>query len=301
VRRFVLIVVTLTFATALPACLVRAGGASGGKPKIVAAENVWGSIAAQLGGDRVEVTSIIDNPNADPHDYEPTAADARSMATATFVIVNGVGYDTWADRLIAANPVSGRDVLDVGRLVGVPAGGNPHLWYSPPDVQHVIDAITAEFQKLDPTNVSYFDEQRSSFDTDGLADYHRLISDIRAKYAGTPVGASESIFALMAPELGLDLLTPTSFLTAISQGTEPTAADKATIDSQIRSGRIEVYVYNRQNATPDIQRQIEEANVAGIPVATMTETLVPAGATFQAWQVEQLQDLAAALTQAAGP
>jgi zinc/manganese transport system substrate-binding protein len=105
----------------------------------------------------------------------------------------------------------------------------------------------------------------------------------------------------MAPELGLDLITPRSFLTAISQGTEPTAADKATIDSQIRSGEIEVYVYNSQNATPDIQRQIEEANVAGIPVATMTETLVPAGATFQAWQVEQLQDLAAALAQAAGP
>jgi zinc/manganese transport system substrate-binding protein len=301
VRRFVLIVVTLTVATTLPSCLIRTGGASGGKPKIVAAENFWGSIAAQLGGDRVEVASIIDNPNADPHDYEPTTADARSMATATLVIVNGVGYDPWADRLIAANPVSGRDVLDVGELVGVPIGGNPHRWYSPPDVQQVIDAISAEFQKLDPASASYFDEQRSSFDTDGLADYHRLISDIRAKYAGTPVGASESIFALMAPELGLDLITPRSFLTAISQGTEPTAADKATIDSQIRSGEIEVYVYNSQNATPDIQRQIDEANAAGIPVATMTETLVPAGATFQAWQVAQLQDLAAALAQATGP
>src|ERR1043166_3384200 len=92
--------------------------------RVVAAENFWGSIAAQLGGDRVQVTSVIDNPNADPHDYEPTAADARSIAAARFVIVNGIGYDPWADRLLAANPVTGRDVLDVGKLVGIAVGGN---------------------------------------------------------------------------------------------------------------------------------------------------------------------------------
>src|SRR5438552_2033991 len=231
---------------------------SDGRPSVVAAENVWGSIAAQLGGDRVDVTSIINNPNADPHDYEPTTADARSMASASFVIVNGIGYDPWAGRLLSANPVPGRGVLDVGTLVGVPAGGNPHRWYSPPDVQRVIDAVTARYRKLDPNGAGYFDAQRSSLETKGLADYHRLISDIRTRYAGTPVGASESIFALMAPALGLDLRTPPPFLAAISQGTEPTAADKAAIDHQIHSGEITVYVYNSQNATPDIQRQIEE-------------------------------------------
>ena len=115
-----------------------------------------------------------------------------------------------------------------------------------------------------------------------------------------PVGASESMFALMAPALGLDLLTPPSFLTAISEGTDPTAADKAAVDQQIRYRQIKVYVYNSQNATPDIQRQIEEARSAGIPVATITETLVPAGASFQAWQVGELRGLAAALAQAAG-
>ena len=114
------------------------------------------------------------------------------------------------------------------------------------------------------------------------------------------MGASESIFALMAPPLGLDLLTPPSFLTAISEGTEPTAADKATIDRQIRSGEIKVYVYNSQNATPDIQRQIDESRSAGIPVATITETLVPASASFEAWQVRELQGLSAALAQATG-
>ena len=140
----------------------------------------------------------------------------------------------------------------------------------------------------------------SSFETKGLAQYQHLITDIRATYAGTPVGASESIFALMAPSLGLDLITPPSFLTAITEGTEPTAADKATIDHQIASHEIKVYVYNIQNATPDVQRQIEEAKAAGIPISTITETLVPATATFQAWQVAQLKALAEALHEATG-
>src|SRR5436190_15248464 len=163
-----------------------------------------------------------------------------------------------------------------------------------------IDAVTSEYKKLDPADASYFDHQRSTFQTTGLAQYHALISEIKTKYAGTPVGASESIFALMAPALGLDLLTPPTFLTAISEGTEPTAADKSTIDHQISSHEIEVYVYNSQNATPDIQRQIDEAKAANIPITTITETLFPAGATFQAWQVAQLQALATALHEATG-
>jgi len=153
---------------------------------------------------------------------------------------------------------------------------------------------------IDPADASYFDHQRSTFQATGLAQYHALISEIEAKYGGTPVGASESIFALMAPALGLNLITPPSFLTAISEGSEPTAADKATIDHQISSHEIEVYVYNSQNATPDIQRQIDEATGANIPITTITETLFPAGATFQAWQVAQLRTLAAALHEATG-
>jgi zinc/manganese transport system substrate-binding protein len=285
----------------LSGCVVGASGTTGRGPvQVVAAENVWGSIAAQLGGNRVQVTSIISNPNADPHDYEPTAADARSMASAGFVIVNGIGYDPWAQKLLAANPVPGREVLDVGALTGVPAGGNPHRWYSPPDVQRVIDAITAGFEKLDPKDHAYFEQRRSRFETTGLAEYHRLITDVHARYAGVPVGASESIFAPVAQALGLNLITPPSFLSAISEGTEPTAGDKATIDRQIQSREIKVYVYNSQNATPDVQRQIDEARRAGIPIATITETLVPADAPFQVWQARQLRALAAALAQATG-
>jgi zinc/manganese transport system substrate-binding protein len=291
---------SILLAVAATACSSGSQASPGGKPTVVAAEDFWGSIAAQLGGDHVTVTSIITNPNADPHDYEPTTEDARSIATARFVIENGIGYDPWTQKLLSANPQQGRAVLDVGKLVGVPVGGNPHQWYSPESVQRVIDAITAEYKKLDPADATAFDQQRSTFENQGLAEYHQVIADIRKKYAGTPVGASESIFEALAPALGLDVITPPSFLTAISEGTDPTAADKATIDEQISSHKIEVYVYNRQNATPDVQLQIEEAKKQGIPVTTITETLVPAGATFQAWQVSQLRALEAALAQATG-
>jgi zinc/manganese transport system substrate-binding protein len=268
--------------------------------RVVAAENFWGSIAAQLGGSRVQVASVITNPATDPHDYEPSAADARTMAGAQVAIVNGIGYDSWADKLIAANPVHGRVVLKVGDLVGIKPGGNPHRWYSPTDVRSVIDEIVADYTKLDPKDAAYFDQQRTTFETHGLARYTQLIATIKRKYHGVDVGASESIFAPLAQALGLHLLTPYSFLKAISEGTDPTASDKTTIDRQIATHQVKVWIFNSQNSTPDVQRITDAAREEGIPVTTITETLTPASASFQSWQVRQLQALAAALAKATG-
>jgi zinc/manganese transport system substrate-binding protein len=267
---------------------------------VVATTNAWGSIAAQLGGSWVHEISIITNPDTDPHDYEPTPADARTIAGAQVVVSNGIGYDPWADKLLAANPVSGRRVLNVGELVGVPAGGNPHRWYSPSDVRRVVDALTADYHAADPADASYFDTQKQQFLTQGLARYTGLIADIRARYAGTPVGASESIFSPLAEALGLNVITPPSFLTAISEGAEVSAADKVAIDQQIATKAIKVYVVNSQNSTPDIAAQVAACKRQGIPVTAVTETLSPATATFQDWQADQLTSLRAALHQASG-
>ena len=223
----------LSISVVLSALVLTAATSGGSGVQVVAAENFWGSIAAQLGGNRVHVTSVITSPATDPHDYEPTAADARTMAGAQLAIVNGIGYDPWADKLIAANPVSGRVVLTVGDLVGVKPGGNPHRWYSPGDVQKVIAQIVRDYTKLDPKGGAYYKQQTARFETRGLARYKRLIAMIKRKYHGVPVGASESIFALLAPALGLKLVTPARFLKAISEGTDPTAADKTTVDRQI--------------------------------------------------------------------
>lgn len=276
-------------------------GSGGGKVvQVVAAENFWGSIASQLGGGHVKVTSIINNPDADPHDYEPTAADARTVAGAQYTIVNGIGYDAWAGKLLAAGAGSGRTDLNVGDLVGVKAGGNPHRWYSPADVHTVIERITADYKKLDPADSADFDTLKNTFETRTLGSYNRLVSQIRSKYAGTPIGASESIVSPLADGLGLKMLTPYSFLSAVSEGSDPTARDKALIDRQIKERQIKVYVYNSQNATPDVQQQVKEAKAAGIQVATVTETLTPAGASFQDWQVRELTGLQQALARATG-
>jgi zinc/manganese transport system substrate-binding protein len=262
---------------------------------VVAAENTWGSIAAQLGGTRVQVTSIVHNPATDPHDYEPTALDARTFAGAQLAIVNGVGYDPWAPKLIAANPVSGRVVLTVGDIVGVKPGGNPHRWYSPSNVRTVVATITNAYVKLDPKDASYFRAQKTRFLTKGLAQYNSLIATIKRRFGGTPVGASESIFAPLAQALGLRLVTPYSFLKAISEGTEPTAADVTTIDRQIAKRQIKVWVFNSQNSTPDVARLTAAARKKHIVVTTITETPTPANATFQQWQVRQLKALLLAL------
>jgi zinc/manganese transport system substrate-binding protein len=276
------------------------GNTSTGPVRVVAAENFWGSIVAQLGGTHVTVTNIVNSPDADPHDYEATPADGRAVALAQLVLVNGVGYDTWATKLVAANPEPGRKVLTVGTLVGVPDGGNPHRWYSPADVAAVIDEVTKDLIALDPDHTADFTRQKEAFQTTGLSAYKGVISEIKTRYAGTPVGASESIFALLAPALGLDLVTPPGFLKAISEGTDPTAADKATVDRQIATKKIKAYVYNSQNATPDVQRQVDAARAKGIPVTTITETMTPAGATFQQWQTAQLVALRDALARATG-
>ena len=277
-----------------------AAGSSSGKLQVVAAENFWGSIASQLGGSKVAVHSIIVNPDTDPHSYEPKASDGVVLAKSQMAIVNGIGYDAWASKLIAANPSSSRKVLDVGDLLGLVEGDNPHQWYSPSSVHRVINQIVADYKQLDPNDSAYFDQQRTKFETHGLAEYNKMIATIRARYAGVPVGYSESIFQPLGEALGLKLLTPYSFAKAISEGTDVSAADKQTVDTQAQTRLIRVWVYNSQNATPDVQRVNQLARAAKIPITTITETLSPASATFEQWQVAQLQSLQQALHQATG-
>lgn len=270
-------------------------GIAGSKVQVVAAENFWGSLAAQIGGERAHVTSIISNPDTDPHAYEATPSDARLMARAAYVIVNGAGYDPWATKLLGANPVSGRIVLTIGDLFGKKDGDNPHMWYSPPYVDGVVDRIASDLARIDAAGASYFEQQGTAYRTVALNGYHDTINTIKQKYAGTKIGASESIVSYLADGLGLDLITPYNYLKAISAGTDPSALDKARVESQIANREINVFVFNSQNSTPDVQSLVSQARGRGIPVTTVTETLAPANATFQDWQTGQLKNLLTAL------
>src|SRR5229473_7840161 len=294
--------VMLLLLLTLAACGTTFQTASGssGPVQVVAAENFWGNIAAQVGGSHVHVTSIIVDPNADPHSYEPTAADARTVVQAQYIIVNGAGYDPWADKLLQANPVNGRKELNVGDFNGKHEGDNPHMWYNPDYVTAVANKIRDDLKALDPTDAATFDHSAQTFLTTGLQRYHDLIADIKAKYSGTPVGATESIFSYLAPALGLNLITPYSYLKAVSESTDISAADQATVEQQITQKQIKVLIYNSQNTPNNIQALINRARANHIPVATITETLTPATASFQDWQSSQLQGIQSALAQATG-
>jgi zinc/manganese transport system substrate-binding protein len=291
-------VASVVLAVALAGC---GGGAPiGGELRVVAAENFWGSIASQLAGSKAAVTSIIVNPDTDPHSYDPSPANARTLAAARFAIVNGIGYDDWAPKLLAADPLAGRITLNVGGLLGLRAGDNPHQWYSPASVMAVVAAITADLTRLEPKEGGYFRARERAFETSGLARYHALIAEIRARYAGVAVGYSESIFQPLGKALRLRLLTPYSFTKAIAEGTDVTASDKQIVDRQAQQHLIKVWVFNSQNVTPDVERVNQLARAAGIPIATVTETLSPASDSFQQWQVSELEELLRALERVSG-
>ncbi|HEY4997172.1 MAG TPA: zinc ABC transporter substrate-binding protein [Solirubrobacteraceae bacterium] len=301
-RPLLTIVAALLLAGALDACgragpaALRSAASGGPRFEVLAAENVWGSIAAQLAGSKASVQSIIVNPATDPHGYQPSARDARLLAAANVAIVNGVGYDSWAGQLLRASPAAGRVVLDVGALLHLPDGANPHRWYYPADVRVVARQILADYSRLDPADAAYFAAREHSFERQGLARYDALRSEIRARYKGVPVGYSESIFQGLGEDLGLDLLTPYGFTRAVAEGSDVTAAEKETVDRQASRRQIRVWVFNSQNVTPDVERVNQIAAAEHIPIVPVTETLAPAGASFQRWQERQLEELLRALS-----
>jgi zinc/manganese transport system substrate-binding protein len=279
----------------LSGCGAPSGGAgSSGTLQVIAGQNFWGSIAAQLGGSHVAVTSIVSNPNTDPHEYESSSADARAFATANYVILNGAGYDDWGGKLLAANPSSNRKVLTVADLLQKKAGDNPHFWYNPDWVEKVADRITADYKAIDPGAASYFSQQRDTFSA-ALRPYHDAITSVRSNYNGVPVGSTESIFVYIAQALGLDLVSPPKFMQAISEGNDPPAQTVAQFQEQISQRSIKLLVYNTQTSTSITENLKQLAVRNGIPVVGISETIQPTGASFEDWQVAQLNSINSAL------
>jgi zinc/manganese transport system substrate-binding protein len=279
----------------MSACGPSSPANSGGTINVVAGENFWGSIAAQLGGSKVNMHSVVTDPNADPHEYESNTTDARAFADARLVILNGAGYDDWGQKLLDANASSQRTVLSVAELLGKKPGDNPHFWYQPDYVIGVTDRITAEYKTIDPGDASYFDQQRASFAT-ALKPYQDKIAEIKRKFGGAPIGSTESIFVYAAGALGLNLISPPEFMNAIAEGNDPPASAVAKFHDQIDGKQIKVLVYNNQAATAVTTNLKQLAQQRGIPLVGVAETLQPVGATFQDWQVAQLTALESALS-----
>jgi len=265
-----------------------------GPIRIVAAENFWGSLASQLGGTKVKVVSIVSDPNADPHEYEVDNTDARDIATANYVIINGAGYDSWSNKLLAASPKPNRKVLDVASLLGKKTGDNPHFWYSPDYVNRVVKQMEQNLMAIDPTDKTYFVDQYNNL-TASLSGYQNRIATIKRQFVGTKVAATEDIFAYLASAAGLNLISPASFTEAVAEGNDPPTGSVVQFQQQLQNGQVKVLVYNEQTVTPLTTSMKLVAAEQNIAVVGVTETIQPPDTSFQVWMNAELLNLQNAL------
>ncbi|HLW91961.1 MAG TPA: zinc ABC transporter substrate-binding protein [Roseiarcus sp.] len=288
-----MIMKTLPFAGAVLAAAFFAGPALADPVNIVAAENFYGDVATQIGGANVAVTSILSNPDEDPHLFEASASTAKALAAAKIVIVNGVDYDLWIEKLLKANKSAGRKEILVAALAGKKAGANPHLWYSPATMAAVAKTLSADLATLDPARKADYDKGAAAF-ADSLKGVDDKVADMRKKYAGQPVAASEPVFGYMAELLGLKVQEE-KFALAIMNNTEPSASDVAAFENDLKGHKVKVMLYNAQASEPAVQRLVQIAKDQKIPVVGVSET-EPANSTYQQWMMSQLDALDQALT-----
>lgn len=288
---FLLVVTTLAACVAGPAA-----SSAPGVVNVVAAENFYGDVVRQLGGSHVSVTSIIANPNVDPHEYESNPQTAIEVSNAQLVIENGLGYDAWMDRLLAGSPNSNRVLLVAGQIANHKLPDNPHVWYGLDNMPAIAQAITNALKQLDSKDAAYFDSNLATF-VQSLTPLEQKIAAIKAKYAGTPVALTETIYLYQSIPEGLNVLTPFEFMKAIAEGNDPPADTVATVNNQVNNRQAKILIYNEQTITPITTNLQNQAKQHNIPVVPVTETM-PQGKTYQTWMSTQLDALQQALQQA---
>ena len=270
------------------------GGSTSGRIQVVAGENFYGDMARQLGGRYVDVTSILTDPDADPHLFEPGTHVAAQMAAGRLVIVNGLDYDGFMDRILKAAPDPDRKVVTVAQALGISGkDANPHIWYDEPRLDDIAGAITGGLIDVDPAHRPYFQQQLARFRS-SLAPLHQAVAAIRSKDGGAPVAYTEPVPGYLLDAAGLVIRTPPGFALAIEEGNDPTVQEVAEFEALISGHQIRVLLLNSQATSPITERLRKDAEREGIPVVLVTETLPP-GKTFQAWQLGQVRDLQKAL------
>jgi zinc/manganese transport system substrate-binding protein len=267
---------------------------------VVAAENFWGNITSQLGGRDVKVTSLITNPNADPHLFETDAADAATLAQASVVIENGAGYDTWMSSLLSADGGSPRVVNAANVLHITGSDPNPHLWYDIPRVPTVAAAIAAALEKAAPQDAATFKANLSTFEA-SLAPIDATLATIKAKFHNAPVAYTERVPGYALAVAGLDVVTPSGFARAVEDGTDPSPADTLAMQRLLDDRDINVLLYNVQTVTPVTTQIRSLARQHHIPVVGVSETMPAGVASYQQWQQSQLTALLHALESSRNP
>jgi zinc/manganese transport system substrate-binding protein len=289
-------VVTL-FVLALGACSPASPSPSGSNAPIpvLGAENFYADLLAQIGGSRVTASSILNDPSADPHEYEASPAAAKLVADAKVVIVNGIGYDDFMEKLLGASTKPDRVVINVQDILGVRDDVNVHVWYDPATMPKVADAAAAALAKIDPQNATYFAEGKAKY-LAGLKPFNDKITVLKTKYGGTPIAFTENVAGYLTDAIGLTVLTPPEFMEAIESGTDPAPADVAAERDLLTGRKVKALLYNSQVTSPLTEQIRDLATKNSVPVVAIAETTPPDFKTFQEWQLAQLDDLEKALT-----
>ncbi len=259
---------------------------------VVAAENFYGDVARQIGGPQVTVTSILSSPDQDPHLFEASPSVARAVSAAQIVIYNGLGYDPWITRLLAATPRSKRTAIAVADLVGAKAGENPHIWYDPRTMPALAEALASALEKADPTHGAEYRRRLFGFEQ-SMKPVEAKIAALRARLSGISVTATEPVFGPMLEALGMRVRNR-RFQLSVMNNTEPSASDVAAFEEDLKNHRVKMLLYNSQASDPIARRMKRLAEASHIPIVGASET-EPPGVNYQAWMLSELNAVERAL------
>lgn len=264
--------------------------------KAIGVENQYADVISQIGGKYVQVTAIESDPNTDPHTFEVSPKIAGQIAAAGIVVKNGLGYDSWADKIIAAAPNTQRKVIDVQQLLGLPdSTSNPHLWYQPKTMPAVAHALAEDLSALMPEQAGYFQANEKKFD-ESLKPWFAAIDAFKAHHPNTPIAVTEPVADYLLQALGMEIKTPFSMEAAVMNGTDPSPQDVAKQNALFNEKKVKVFAYNQQVTDALTQSFLALAKKNGIPVVGVYETMPTPGFTYQSWMAAEVKALDNALT-----
>jgi zinc/manganese transport system substrate-binding protein len=267
---------------------------SGPTIPVLGTENFYADLLTQIGGTRVKTTSLLNDPNADPHEFEASPQAAQAVADAKLVIMNGVGYDEFMEKLLGASTKPERIVINAGDVIGVKDDVNAHIWYDTNTMRKVADAATDALSKLDAKNAAYFSANKDKY-LAAIKTIEDKQNAIKAKYKGAPIAFTEPVAEYQTEAMELELKTPDGFMEAIEQGIDPKPADLAAERDLITGKKVKVLLYNSQVTSPVTKDIYDLAVKSGVPVVGVAETIPPKFKTFQDWMLAQLDELEKAL------
>jgi zinc/manganese transport system substrate-binding protein len=287
---------TMLAALLAAAPLAAASAAPSGVVNAIGVENEYADVISQIGGTFVKVQAIETDPNTDPHTFEASPKVARQIAAAALIVTNGVGYDSWADKIMSAAPRPNRKVIDVQQLLGLPdTTPNPHLWYDPKTMPAVAKAIADDLSALQPAHAAYFQANLQKFDT-SLEPWTAAIAAFKAQFGNTPIAVTEPVSNYTLEAAGFNILTPFSLQAAIMNGTDPAPQDVTTQNDLFNGHKVKVFAYNQQVTDTLTKSFLDLAKKNGVPVVGVYETMPMPGYTYQTWMMAELVALRKALT-----